>query len=191
MARNTHWTTEDLKNKGIKTDGTRFSKEDLAPKKRVKKEFPNMMLPETSLYGIFIPGNVPSSKNHRMNSVRMDANDKIIRKENGKIDSISVGSHLVSEYKKKTKEHWEVMKGIWLHMVEGLQLPLKIEFLFVRDSNRKADFHNLVQLPLDLMQEYGWIKDDDMNTVFPYPPDGPMKYGIDPGKPGVYIRIKS
>ena len=44
---------------------------------------------------------------------------------------------------------------------------------------------NLAQLPLDLMQEYDWLENDDMETVIPVF----LGYEIDKEKAGVKIKV--
>lgn len=72
----------------------------------------------------------------------------------------------------------------------GKENPLEIGFHFVRDSKRKFDFHNIVQIVLDLMTAHNFIYDDNMDYVLPYP----LKlkgcaYSIDKKNPGVWIKI--
>ncbi len=195
------WTEEDLKKKGFDKNGNKILKPftetvTIKIKKKQPKIVEDIIIPEEFSGSIWIPGNVPSSKNSRQNFVKHQ-NDVLVRKSNGKIDSISLGSKLVQEYKKKTEIYWiREQEQFQFHKMqpgkfgEQRQEPFEIQFLFVRDSKRKADFHNLVQLPLDLMQEYGWIEDDDMDHILPFPPLGPVKYIINKQMPGVFIQIR-
>jgi Holliday junction resolvase RusA-like endonuclease len=71
-----------------------------------------------------------------------------------------------------------------------MRKPCIIEFHFVRDSKRKFDFHNMVQLPLDLMTAYDIIEDDNMDCVIPIPYTKNGKwYSVDKEKAGLYIRV--
>lgn len=119
---------------------------------------------------IFIPGNVPSSKN-----LKRAFGNKLI-----------TGKRVV-EYKKATDVHWRIFKSRFLEMVIGKEKPYRVEVFFVRDSRRKADFHNLIQLPADLMVEHGFLFDDNMDEVV-FIPKIPA-YGIDKKMAGVIIRV--
>lgn len=52
-------------------------------------------------------------------------------------------------------------------MIEGKEKPYKIGMYFIRDSKRKSDAINLAQIICDLMVEYGWIDDDNMDEILP------------------------
>ncbi|WP_231102322.1 hypothetical protein [Streptobacillus moniliformis] len=52
-------------------------------------------------------------------------------------------------------------------MVGNKGLPLKIHFKFIGDSGRKFDYHNVVQLPCDLMTKHGWLEDDNADNIIP------------------------
>jgi Holliday junction resolvase RusA-like endonuclease len=117
---------------------------------------------------IFIPFNTPSSKNSkRWTGTRL------------------ISSKLVLEYKKETKPFWEIYRWRFRKMLEFQAKPYRIGFYFFRSSKRKADYTNLVQLPLDLMQEHGWLEDDDMSTVIPVF----LGYEVKPHNPGVRIEV--
>ncbi len=119
---------------------------------------------------IFIPQNVPSSKNSKR------AFKKIV-----------LESLICVEYRKNTESNWQVFKYRFLEMCKGKEKPYKVEMMFIRDSKRKADFHNLVQLPMDIMVKYKWIEDDNMDEVVPFPAAKP--YAIDKHIPGIIIRV--
>lgn len=99
---------------------------------------------------IFIPGNVPSSKNSKQWT--------------GKF---LVSSKTTQRYTKESKLHWIKYKKRFLEMVEGLPKPYRIGFYFIRDSRRKFDLINAAQLPCDLMVKNGWIDDDNMEEIVP------------------------
>ena len=46
--------------------------------------------------------------------------------------------------------------------------PIHVEFYFLRPSKAKWDFCNLIQLPLDMMQEYLYIPDDCTREIIPH-----------------------
>lgn len=116
----------------------------------------------------FIPFNTPSSKNSK--------------RWTGKI---LINSKQVMDYKKATAIFWTKSSKDFLEKTKDVKKPLKIGFYFIRDSKRKFDFVNLAQLPLDLMQEYGWIPDDCMTEVIPVF----LGYKVDKEKAGVEISI--
>lgn len=123
---------------------------------------------------IFIPGNVPSSKNSK----------RIIRLKNG--DRKIINSKYVFDYHKATRVYWEQYRGEFLKATMPLDKPMKIEFQFARLTRRKFDFVNLAQLPLDLMTTYKWIEDDDFNNVVPvFNPE----VIFDKENPGLYIKV--
>jgi len=119
---------------------------------------------------IFIPQNVPSSKNSKR-----------------AFKNIVLESLLCVEYRKNTDINWQVFKSRFLEMCKGKEKPYRIEFMFIRNSRHKADFHNLVQLPMDIMVKYKLIEDDNMDEVVPVPAAKP--YAIDKHIPGVIIRV--
>ena len=140
---------------------------------------------------IFIPGNVPSSKNSRINTKHGSFASKTVK---GYLNSLGIQSY--SSSKKIVKGYVNkpnVIEGLresFLKQTEGKELPLEIGFHFVRDSKRKADFHNLVQLPLDLMTSFGIINDDNMDESFAVPLLIDNKfYSINKDFPGVYVDL--
>ena len=100
---------------------------------------------------IFIFGNVPSSKNSKVWTGRFLVNSKT-----------------VTAYKKIAVPQFQANCSAFREIVRNKVLPLDIEFSFVRDSKRLFDFVNMAQIVLDLMQEYGWIEDDNYLNVVPH-----------------------
>lgn len=123
---------------------------------------------------IFIPGNVPSSKNSRM------------RTRSG----IFIKSPLCFKYEKATKVIWEGKAEEVRQLTDNAEKPILIGLHFVRDSKRKCDFHNLVQFIADLMVKYKWIEDDNMTQVFfvPYIRNGTY-YSVNKSEYGVWIKV--
>lgn len=64
-------------------------------------------------------------------------------------------------------EVYRANKDKFIELTKDKELPLRIGFYFYRDSKRKWDFVNIVQCPLDMFQEYGYIEDDDTKHVIP------------------------
>ncbi len=122
---------------------------------------------------IFIPGNVPSSKNSRMWT--------------GKI---SIASPATQKYRKSSYVHWEEYRDIFKKEVEDKEYPLIIGFHFVRKTRHKFDFVNPLQCVQDQMVSHGWIEDDNSDILIPKPFTLNKEwYSYDKKEPGVYIKI--
>ena len=127
---------------------------------------------------IFIAGNTPSSKN----SKRIIT---ITNKKTGKKTTRLINSEVTEKYIKNSKADWLVNKNEFLKMLKGKEKPYKIELYFIRDSKRRFDYINAAQIIFDLMQEYGYIEDDDSQNIIPV-----FKgFEVDKTKAGVEIRV--
>ena len=127
---------------------------------------------------IFITGNTPSSKN----SKRIIT---ITSKKTGKKTTRLINSEVTEKDIKNSKADWVLNKRNFLKMLVGKEKPYKIELYFIRDSKRKFDYINAAQIIFDLMQEYGYIEDDDSTNVIPI-----FKgFKVDKAKAGVEIRV--
>ncbi len=104
---------------------------------------------------IFIAGNTPSSKNSK----------QFVTLKSGK--TLLINSKTVQKYIKESKADWLINKNEFLKMLKGKEKPYKVELFFIRDSKRKFDYINAAQIIFDLMQEYGYIQDDDSTNVIP------------------------
>ena len=141
---------------------------------------------------IFIPYNVPSSKNSRVNTSKGSFASKTTKAYLNKlgIQTYSSSKKLVKGYVNKPNLI-EQLREDFLKQIEGKQLPLEIGFHFVRDSKRKFDFHNIVQVSLDLLTAHDIIIDDNMDCVIPYALKLDDKfYSVNKENPGVWIKIK-
>ena len=140
---------------------------------------------------IFIPGNVPSSKNSRINTKHGSFASKTVKTY---LNSLGIQSY--SSSKKTVKGYVNkpnVIEGLresFLKQTEGKELPLEIGFHFVRDSLRKCDFHNIVQVILDILTASDIIIDDNMDCVIPFALkiDGKF-YNVNKENCGVWIKI--
>lgn len=122
---------------------------------------------------IFIPGNVPSSKNNKVWT--------------GKF---LVWSKNAQKYKKETKEYWEENKEVFKKLIKNKKTPLIIGFHLVRKSKHKYDFVNPVQTLQDLMVLYEYLEDDNTTIMFPVPLEIDGSYdSYDKENPGVFIKI--
>lgn len=127
---------------------------------------------------IFIAGNTPSSKN----SKRIIT---ITNKKTGKKTTRLINSEVTEKYIKSSKVDWLVNKNEFLKMLKGKEKPYKIELFFIRDSRRRFDYINAAQIIFDLMQEYGYIEDDDSTNVIPI-----FKgFEVDKARTGVKIEV--
>lgn len=95
--------------------------------------------------------NVPSKKN-----------SKIITKSKRVISS-----KLVQYYERWATPRLKEQLPTWQEMIQNKPLPLKVSFYFYRDSKRKWDFVNIVQVIADLMQKEGYLIDDDTKNFIP------------------------
>ena len=117
---------------------------------------------------IFIKGNVPSSKNSKRWTGKMLINSKN-----------------VMSYKKNTADEWWKQGIKFKELIKGKKKPYKIGFYFIRDTKRQFDYVNVSQLPLDLMQEYEWLENDNMENVIPVF----LGYEVDKENTGLRIEV--
>lgn len=106
-----------------------------------------MMKQQIELIGL----NVPSKKN-----------SKIITKSKRVISS-----KLVQYYERWATPRLKEQLPTWQQMIQNKPLPLKVSFYFFRDSKRKWDFINIVQVIADIMQKEGYLIDDDTKNFIP------------------------
>lgn len=123
----------------------------------------------TLLSAIFIPGNVPSSKNSRINFTAKDKFGQEIVKYNGKKLTLSLPAKNVQNYKKTAGSHFLTNKTKFLQLIKGKGFPLFIGFRFIWKDHRRRDFANSVQIVQDMMVKYGWIPDDSEDYILPVP----------------------
>jgi putative uncharacterized protein FNV0869 len=103
--------------------------------------------------------------------------------KNGK--TMLLNSKTVQNYIKKSKADWLLNKNEFLKMLKDKEKPYRIELYFIRDSKRRFDYINSAQIVFDLMQEYGYIDDDDSTNVIPV-----FKgFEVDKARAGVEIRV--
>jgi hypothetical protein len=117
---------------------------------------------------IFIPGNVASSKNSKVWT--------------GKF---LVSSKTTQNYTKNTVALYQAYKSRFVALTENKLKPHKIGFYFIRDSKRKFDFINALQLPADLMVKNNWIADDNADELLPVF----LGYHVDKLNAGLIITI--
>lgn len=98
----------------------------------------------------FTGKNVPSSKNSKQWT-----GNKLIK------------SPLCQEYELWAGPYFLMHKKAWKQVMKGIEYPVKVEFFFNRDSNRRFDYINITQLVADLMVKFGYIEDDDAKHFIP------------------------
>lgn len=125
---------------------------------------------------IKIDGNIPSLKNSKQ---------IFFNKRTGK--SFITASSTVKKYLDSKGYQWEDKNTVkaFKDRLEGLEKPYKIGFYFIRDSKRKFDYINALQLPLDLMTANGWIDDDNCDEIIPVI----LGYEVDKTNAGVIIEV--
>lgn len=116
---------------------------------------------------IFIPGNVPSSKN-----MTWVCNNRIL------------------PIKSVVKWRKEVAPFMLAHKKEFLSLlkykpPYKIGFQFIRKTKHKFDYVNPLQAIQDEMVKNGWLEDDNADELLPIF----LPYKYDKDNPGVEITV--
>ena len=117
---------------------------------------------------IYIPGNVPSSKNSKQWTGRCLINSKTVR-----------------NYIKSHGTEWQLKKTEFKKLLKGKEKPYKIGFYFIRDTRRKFDYINAAQLPCDLMTQHGWIDDDNCSEIIPVF----LGHEVNKEKAGVIIKV--
>lgn len=116
----------------------------------------------------WIPGNVPSSKNSRQFNIKQKR---------------SFESKVVQRYKRATQALWAAYGPRFSKQIK--QYPVFVGFYVIRDSKRRWDFHNAVQVLADLMVANEWIEDDNVEHFIPVY----MGHEYDKKNAGVIIKI--
>ena len=138
---------------------------------------------------VFIPFNVPSSKNSK------------IATKTGLFHSKSVGKYLRSlgimsySVTRKTVTGYKTIPSLYpikdlTDLFKDSVSPVKVGLHFVRKDKKHFDFMNICQIVFDLMVAHDIIEDDNMSCMipFPYQIDGAW-FSIDKENPGVYVAI--
>jgi len=140
-----------------------------------------------SMNEIFIRGNVPSSKNSKVNGKFFSKTVQKYLRYHG-IKSFSSRKKTVERY--KTIPMTFPVKKLKA-LFKSKNPPFIVSFHFVRDSKRKFDFGNITQILFDLMTAFDIIEDDNMDITVPaaYKKDSRW-YSLDKDNPGVYIKVE-
>lgn len=78
-----------------------------------------------------------------------------------------ISSKLTRDYVAWATPILETLTPQWQEAVEGKTAPLQVGFYFHRDSRRRFDYINVVQVLADLFQAVGWLEDDDASHFVP------------------------
>jgi hypothetical protein len=120
------------------------------------------------MFSVFIPGNVPSSKNSKVWTGKFLVHSKPTRK-----------------WIKETKPYFIRYCDEFRKVVGRLEKPVFVEFVFVRNSRRLFDYLNPAQTVQDQMVTHGWLEDDNCDILLP----SFGKYAYDKHNSGVYINV--
>lgn len=122
---------------------------------------------------IFIPGNVPSSKNGKQWTGKMLIHSKAMQK-----------------YIKNTKGAWQELKEAFLEEIGDKEKPHLIGMHFAKGTRHKFDWVNCVETIQDMMTHHGWIEDDNVEEMIPIPfKRNGYFYTVDKNNPGAYIKV--
>ena len=115
---------------------------------------------------VFVPFNVPSSKNSKIATDKGVFHSKTVSRylQNIGISYFSSSKRIFEKYKQKPC-YFPV--NLLQESFKDVKYPIEIGFHFVRDSFRDFDFQNAVQLPLDIMTSAKIIPDDNMSFIAP------------------------
>lgn len=137
---------------------------------------------------IFIPGNVPSSKNSKVKTATGLFNSKTVSKY---LQSLGVKSYSskngVQEYKTRPNLFRQAVELACIKT----DYPIILGMHFVRDSRRRFDFNNVSQVVCDLMVAHGFIEDDDCDHLYAVPLWMTIGgfYHVDKKAPGVFLEV--
>lgn len=117
---------------------------------------------------IFIPFNVPSSKNGKTKT------------KWGIVDSKAT-----KLWRKNTKSYWIKYTELFQSIIRDNPMPLFVHLTFIRKGEALFDYINPCQTIMDEMVAYQWINDDNAYQVVPVF----GKFRVDKANPGVIIKI--
>lgn len=139
---------------------------------------------------IFIEGNVPSSKNSKINTSKGSFMSKTVKKYL-RMYGIQTFSSRKKEYKGYKTIPMTFPVEELRDLFSGVVYPVVVKFHFVRGSKHKFDFVNVVQILADLFTVFDIIPDDNMDYFLPkvmFRNDEAYTYNKE--NPGVYINVE-
>ena len=135
-------------------------------------------------FELFIPINVPSSKNGKRSIPKKMKKDGTMSKPR------FIWSEAATKYVEATKEYWEEFAKTFRTEYDKYEslanLPMPVTFQFIRGTRHKFDYVNPLQTVLDLMVRFEWIPDDNADVIIPVF----EIYKYDKENPGVFIKFK-
>lgn len=142
---------------------------------------------------LFIPGDVPSLKNSKQiywKTTSEKSKSRVVSyMGKRRVSPFITSSKLVKAYEKLSGPYYDLLRPKFLEIVKDLPLPYKIEFVPAFSRNKNMDFNNFNHLITDMMKKHGWINDDDIHHILPFPKMEPPHFIVDKNSPGVYIRV--
>lgn len=138
---------------------------------------------------VFIPFNVPSLKNSKVMTKRGIFYSKTVHKYLQRLG--------VKKYSSKGYENYKIRPNLFLDVTEPLKNALKgqkppavVGFFFIRDSRRKFDIINAMQIICDLLVAHGVVDDDDAGCLIPVPIQiNGLWYAYSKDAPGVWLYV--
>lgn len=106
---------------------------------------------------IFIPFNVPSKKNSRNVTTK-------INKSGSRYAGI-INSKVYKEYYAKSSGFWVGFKPRFKNLLAGKPNPYCIGLHFIKNTNHIFDFIGPTETIQDLMVEFNWVDDDNINVL--------------------------
>lgn len=153
-------------------DGKLFQTESAPPFCKVTTEYGT---------GIYIPGEVISSKN----SKRAFGTSN---KATGKVKAWVTKSSASQNYEASTEKAYEAARLSFHDLIRNVESPYIIQFKFFRSTFADFDFANMVQVVQDMMVKNDWIEDDHCRVMIPVPDlSGPWEKRE--SSPGVLISL--
>lgn len=141
--------------------------------------------------GIFIPGEVPSSKNSKEIGfifLKRGSTGKIFVKRGERMMPVRLNlnsSNATKRYVKNNKIIYISYRSKFKDLIKDMDTPYRVLFKFVRGTKRKFDYINAAQIVQDLMVECEWVEDDNCTQVIPFF----AAYEVNKQEPGVWISV--
>ncbi len=138
---------------------------------------------------IFIPYNVPSSKNSKVNTSKGSFHSPTVRKYLQKLGVAyySAGKKEVKDYKTRPNLFKKAFEGTNLR---AYGKPLIFGYHPIRDSKRSFDLHNIIHIIADLLVAHDFIDDDNADDFIAVPfKQGGHYYSQNSDNPGLLIDI--
>jgi hypothetical protein len=126
---------------------------------------------------IFIPYDVASLKNSKQIVPYLD--------KDGEARFAIIPSKASQTYKRLSSPYWISARELFLQKIAGKKFPLVIGFFFIRKRDAIFDYHNMIQFPMDMMRDFGWLPDDSCIYAIGFP----MGHMVESKCPGLVITV--